>query len=191
MPEIRYWDSQALSQKQSSTSPSNKTGNKTPSDIKLFQSLMMEKLINPLTASSRFDLGLNNTDMTAMFDDSGLLGNNFSALEDKLTNIKNQGMGKVWAAKLSSQLPIFDQNNDEKKPFQENGLNNMIMLSVQEQMIKARKVLEKQLNASNPVSASSASQSESLSEFIRNIQAQIRSASKQFDLSETDIKQQL
>lgn len=187
MPEIRYWANQV----QAANELKSSSKSKKQSDSKLFQSLILEKLTTPLGTSSPFDFGLNEPDMGALFNATDFIGNDFSALEDKLTKIKNQGMGKVWAAQMSAQLPIFDQNNNKKNAIGKNGLNDMIMLNVQEQMIKARKVLEKQIKTTKSVFASEEDKVNSLSETIRNIQAQITSASKQFDLTELEIKQKL
>ena len=143
MVEIRYW--------QNNNENTLKSGDKTSSSSKYdsfraFEATMLDTLMD----STSF--GSDSSNIAGMFSSNstadslfGNLGGKSGDLEDRLKNIQDQGMSKVLAAQFSNPLPKFGSNQSKNSSDNDmGGLNDMIALTLQSQMIKARSALESQ-----------------------------------------------
>ena len=152
MVEIRYWSNAQINNTSSSRSALNSNPDiALASDPKLFELMMSSMLLNSGDSSSQ-----NPFDLNSSFSEyySSLL--NDKELQS-LTKIKDEGMGKVFAARIANQLPVFSQMNSNSSLNKQNtdiaGLDSLISLNIQQQMIKTRQLIEsqtKQIVANQP-----------------------------------------
>ena len=138
MSEIRYWFDATNSM----------SANNVLSQEAKNNSAKVQEVKNSFNSTLFEMLGDNNS--TSLFD--GIDGNllnlfpNDSGLNQQLSDIKNQGMGKVLAAKLGSQLPFENLNSNKDKNEYQDGLHSMIDITMQLQIAKAKKSLNKTYN---------------------------------------------
>jgi len=216
MSEIRYWDAIQHSgqvDRQGQMQDEKQIEKRSAlSNFRAFEAMMMDTLMKDSVGSGVnsdytdvFSSGLTSTSGSfGSFDSSmdilfGDLSSNTPDLERKIKNIQDQGMGKVLAARLSNPLPTFSQpQSDKNKNSGMNSLDNMISLTMQEHMLKARKVLQGQVKAfetfTRPDEVSNAdivAGYESLDEFYASIQQQIVDVANKFNVDEQNLKESL
>ena len=196
MKEIRYWDSAAL-ESHNSRPKLNESAKQFEQTQETFNQQMYELL-----------MGTGNDPLFNSFDVSGDL---FSledgideALSEKLGGIKNEGMEKVWAAKMQNVLPFSDWYfgyGDKQDNFSMGGLDNFIELTVKAEMARAKKGLQRlesqnrmslqeyisKDEALSPKKEVTQAQSESPDEFVNNILEQIEAAAGKFDMSTDEL----
>ena len=192
MSEIRYWQKNNLNTLEN-TLKDAKTPEKEVKEgnFRAFEATMLDSLMSSVSfgsdSSNIMSSFSSDPSASALF---GNLGGNSNNLEDRLQNIQDQGMGKVLAAQFSNRLPNFTQSgsNDSSKN-DLGGLNDMIALTMQSQMIKARKVLETQFEQfkTNDIDT----ENQSIAQFVSDIQSQIKSASDNFNISEEEVRRLL
>jgi len=207
-PEIRYWDlqnSRVLNNANKANSQVSKTDGQN--NYKAFEAAMLNNLFtSPIGGGlSGFNAGSGNGFGSAIgngFGSSSPMDLLFSGtdlgaadLQSKLNGAKNKGMEKVWAAQLSNQLPMLVQNQNAYANNSSNtgigGLDKMISLTIQEQMIKARKVLENQAKTLVNTTPVKNDENQSMAQFIAGIQQQIEIASQKYGVSEDKLKEQI
>ncbi|MDX1810964.1 MAG: hypothetical protein R3240_03395, partial [Gammaproteobacteria bacterium] len=152
----------------------------------------------------------NSSDMTDLFSDGTLDPN----LQSKLGDLQNEGMGKVWAAKMANVLPSFDawSSNDNKKNDNSSsmgGLDSFIELTVKMQMAQAKKAMQHETKHNslmsleefmglekveeNQEAAVAATDNETVSQdqFAKDIYAQIQAAAGKYDTTIDELKSQI
>lgn len=171
-------------------------------NFRAFQANMINALMDSMNfAESAFTqtqgTGIFSSNVTAnaLF---GNLGGQSGNLEDRLKTIQDQGMGKVLAAQLANRIPDFGfqaargQQGRNANESSMSGLNNMISLSIQAQMIKARATIENQfVDIQSGIIAEASKTDLNLSAFIADIHAQIDIASAKYGMDEEEIKRLL
>ena len=192
MPEIRYWNSSTQVTNENMLSDSRSGSG----DYKAFEAMMMEKLLGSSMSSGYSDIFSTNSSTDFMFGD---MLSNPSNLEGEIESIQNQGLGKVLAARLGNPLPDFGQTKyDNNKSKGMSSLNDMISLTMQAEMLKAKKAIQHQVMTNEKYSpldecevSAGSSEYKTIDEFVSFIQQQITVASEKLDLDEAQLKEKL
>lgn len=195
MTEIKYWD---VSNTRNS---GDATKREQTSKVREINETFNNQMYELLMSSSGGDSLLNAFDMDmpeALFDDPKLDG----ALDSKLSNLKNEGMEKVWAAKMANVLPFSDWDmgygNDKKND--SGGLSNFIELTVKMQMAKARKNMQRLESVSHQSfnefigveeSQPKKEDPETLDSQVQNIRSQMDELAARFDISLEELAQKI
>lgn len=200
MTEIRYWEQ--------ATSLANDTNTKKEQTAKVKQmnESFYQQMATMLMGSDADPYSdLFGSDMPE--DLLSGMGLDESSLT-KLNNAKNQGMEKVWAARMQNTLPFSDWDSGYNNKKNQNndlmgGFGNIIELTVKMQLAQARKQLQQTGNSASlslqefiasdklntPVTASS--EETRLSSEIEKFREQIAELAKKFNSSTEEIVQRL
>lgn len=196
MTEIRYWD--AAKQLGSADTTKREQVTKVNEINETFNKQMYDLIMSSSTDDSLFDV-FDSEIPDSLFGDDSL----DSLLDSKLSNLKNEGMEKVWAAKMANALPFSDMDMGYGKKDNNSsmgGLDSFIELTVKAQMARAKKNLEHDLRGNSHMSLEQFIGKETVSNdravapdsdtpelFIQNMQSQIENAAEKFDMSAKEL----
>ena len=199
MTEIHYWDA--------STTTDNNNSRKREQATKIneINNNFNKQIYDMMISSSGDDSLFDTFDMDipdSLFDDSLIS----SDAESKLSKLKNDGMGKVWAAKMSSVLPFSDMDSGYGKDKDNNsmgGLSSIIELTVKMQVAQAKKSIQ-QLGSSSQMSfeefignenkveqGKTTSNENSRDAVIADLQSQIKVAASKYETSLDELQEML
>ena len=184
MTSIRYWDTRS-SNPSPSASP-DATSSRAIENAQLFEASMLDNLLSP--GASTGSLFSNNSISSLFSNDVGI--------EQRVKQAKELGMEKVLAAQLSSPLPAFGNQTDQKQSNYHglSGLDNMITLTIQKQLLEAQKAIEAKTLRTEELTRSEGQgieETHSLVDAIKRIQDNIQEIASDHEVSFDFIKNQL